>query len=115
MIIRDGTLSLRIPVTLTRFCHQGAATDLVLVTMSLPPDSRRIEMLARAGGLTPSEARVAALLQLGLSNKDVAIAAGLKEQSVSTYAKRALSKLHVTSRAEMAQMLTWQAAGGRLS
>ena len=73
-----------------------------------------VAKLARAGGLTHAEARVAALLQMGLSNKDAAKAAGLKEQSVSTYAKRALSKLNVTSRAEMAQMLTWQAAGGKL-
>jgi len=110
-----GDLGLRIPVTLSRFCHQGIATDLVLVAMPLPPDSRRVEMLARAVGLTPTEARIAALLQMGLSNRDAAIAAGLKEQSVSTYAKRVLNKLNVTSRAEMAQMLTWQAAGGRLS
>jgi DNA-binding CsgD family transcriptional regulator len=107
-------LGLRIPVSLSRFHHDGIATDLVLVTMPLPPDSLRVEMLARAGGLTPAEARIAALLQMGLSNKDAAVAAGLKEQSVSTYAKRVLNKLNVTSRAEMAQLLTWQAAGGGL-
>jgi DNA-binding NarL/FixJ family response regulator len=82
--------------------------------MPQPPDSRRVEMLARAGGLTAAEARIAALLQMGLSNKDVATTTGLKEQSVSTYTKRVLSKLNVSSRAEMAQLLTWQAAGGRL-
>ena len=110
-----GSLGQRIPVTFSRFYHQGAATDLVTVTMPLPPDSRRVERLARAGGLTPAEARIAALLQMGLSNKDMAMTTGLKEQSVSTYAKRVLNKLNVNSRAEMAQMLTWQAAGGRLT
>ena len=38
--------------------------------------------------------------------------AGLTEQSLCTYAKRVLNKLNVTSRAEVAQMLTWQAQGG---
>lgn len=109
-----ATPGLRIPVTLSRFWHEGAATDLVTAMMPTPPDSRRVERLARAFGLTRSEARVAALMQMGLSNKDAALIAGLKEQSVATYAKRILNKLNVTSRAEMAQMLTWQAAGGRL-
>ncbi len=114
IFLDSKTASLRVPVTLSRFQHDGAATDLVAVMMPTPPDSRRVEMLARAVGLTPAEARVATLLQMGLSNKDAARVAGLKEQSVSTYAKRVLNKLNVTSRAEMAQMLTWQAAGGRL-
>ncbi len=114
IFLDTATPSLRIPVTLSRFRHDGVATDLVAVMMPTPPDSRRVEMLARAVGLTPAEARVASLLQMGLSNKDAARVAGLKEQSVSTYAKRVLNKLNVTSRAEMAQMLTWQAAGGRL-
>jgi DNA-binding CsgD family transcriptional regulator len=106
------TPSLRIPATMSRFWYEGAATELVTVVMPSPPSSQRVEMLARAVGLTPAEARVASLLQMGLSNKDAARAAGLKEQSVSTYAKRVLNKLNVTSRAEMAQMLTWQAGGG---
>jgi len=104
--------AVRIPATMSRFWYEGAATELVTVAMPSPPSSQRVEMLARAVGLTPAEARVASLLQMGLSNKDAARAAGLKEQSVSTYAKRVLSKLNVTSRAEMAQMLTWQAGGG---
>ena len=107
--------ALRIPATMSRFWHEGAATGLVTVVMPSPPSSRRVEMLARAVGLTPAEARVASLLQMGLSNRDAARVAGLKEQSVSTYAKRVLNKLNVTSRAEMAQMLTWQAGGGGMS
>ena len=104
----------KVPLTLTRYWHGDRPTDLIAVMMPSPPNSHRIEMLARAGGLTPAEARVASLLQMGLSNKDAARVSGLKEQSISTYAKRALSKLNVNSRAEMAQMLTWQAAGGHM-
>jgi DNA-binding NarL/FixJ family response regulator len=105
----------RVPVTLSRFLHDGEATSLVTMMLPSPPDSRRVETLAREMGLTQAEARVAALLQLGLSNRDAAKVAGLTEQSLSTYAKRVLSKLNVTSRAEMAQMLTWQSQGGRMT
>lgn len=114
MFIDAETPAIKIPVTMARYWHDNAATDLVTVMVPMPPDSRRVEMLARAVGLTPAEARVASLMQMGLSNKDAARISGLKEQSVSTYAKRVLSKLNVTSRAEMAQMLTWQSAGGSL-
>ena len=102
----------RIPVALSRFFHEGAPTGLVTMTLPSPPDSRRVEILAREMGLTQAEARVAALMQLGLSNREAARIAGLTEQSLCTYAKRVLNKLNVTSRAEVAQMLTWQAQGG---
>ncbi|MGC9371133.1 MAG: helix-turn-helix transcriptional regulator [Paracoccaceae bacterium] len=105
----------RVPVTLSRFAPNGEATGLVLVTLPIPPERKRIEMLARQMGLTQSEARVAGLLQLGISNRDAAEIAGLKEQTFSTYAKRAMSKLNVKCRAEMAQLLTWQAHGRRAS
>lgn len=102
----------RIPVTLSRYFHEGAPTSLVTMTLPSPPDSRRVETLAREMGLTQAEARVAALMQLGMSNRDAAQIAGLTEQSLCTYAKRVLNKLNVASRAEVAQMLTWQAQGG---
>ncbi|MDT8853478.1 LuxR C-terminal-related transcriptional regulator [Paracoccaceae bacterium Fryx2] len=114
VFLATATPGLRVPVTVSRFLHVGVPTDLVTVMMPSPPDSRRVERLAKRMGLTHAEARVAALLQLGLSNRVAAGMAGLKEQSFSTYAKRVLSKLNVTSRAEMAQMLTWQAQGGRM-
>lgn len=114
MFIQAEASAVRVPATMTRFWYENMATDLVTVMVPMPPDSNRVEMLARAIGLTPAEARIASLMQMGLSNKDAAKISGLKEQSVSTYAKRALSKLNVNSRAEMAQMLTWQSAGGSL-
>ncbi len=114
MFIEAEAPAVRVPATMTRFWYDNMATDLVTVMVPMPPDSNRVEMLARAVGLTPAEARIASLMQMGLSNKDAAKVCGLKEQSVSTYAKRVLSKLDVNSRAEMAQMLTWQSAGGSL-
>lgn len=108
---RDG--SQRVPVTLSRYIHQGTPTKYVVAMMPTPPCSKRVEMLVRQMGLTSSEARVAALIQLGLSNREAAELSGLKPQTFNTYAKRVLSKLNVSGRAEMAQLLTWQSAGGR--
>ena len=95
--------------------HEGEATRFVVVTVPQPPDPARIEALARQLGLTRAEARVAQLMQLGLSNRNAAKIAGVSEATFATYAKRALSKLDVQGRAEMAQLLTWQATVGRLS
>ncbi|MGB8814202.1 MAG: helix-turn-helix transcriptional regulator [Paracoccaceae bacterium] len=105
----------RVPVTLTRFLQGGHPTNLVTLLLPSPPDPRRVEMLAKEMGLTTAEARVAVQMQQGLSNREAAQSMGLKEQSFSTYAKRVLSKLNANSRAEVAQLLTWQAHGGRIS
>lgn len=115
LFLDTATPGLRVPVTLMRYTHAGQSTGLVTVMLPTPPARDRVEMLARKMGLTHAEARVAALLQMGHSNKVAAQMAGLKEQSFATYSKRVLSKLNVTSRAEIAQLLTWQAQGGRLS
>jgi DNA-binding CsgD family transcriptional regulator len=101
-----------VPVTLARYVHEGAPTELVTLLLPEPPESARVERIARELGLTAAEARVAAMLQTGLSNRAAATSLGLTEQSFSTYAKRVLAKLNVRSRAEMAQMLTWQTHGG---
>jgi DNA-binding CsgD family transcriptional regulator len=79
--------------------------------LPMPPNPERVELLGRKLGLTPAEARVAVLMQSGLTNREAAYRAGLKEQTFNTYAKRVLCKLNVTGRTEMAQLLTWQAAG----
>jgi DNA-binding CsgD family transcriptional regulator len=101
----------RTPVTLTRYVHEGRATRFVVAMLPMPPDQQRIEELVLKMGLSPSEAKVAALMQLGLTNKEAAAQAGFKEQTFNTYAKRVFSKLDVSGRTEMAQLLTWQAAG----
>ncbi|MFS4583701.1 helix-turn-helix transcriptional regulator [Phaeobacter sp. C3_T13_0] len=115
LFLRDAASGMRLPVSLT--CYLCADTRRALVVAILPrqPDQQRIEMLAQKMGLSPCEARVAALIQLGLSNREAAHIAGIKEQTFNTYAKRVLSKLEVAGRTEMAQRLTWQASLGRVS
>lgn len=105
----------RLPVSLTRFSCAMYNEPLIVAIMPKRPEPKRVEMLAREMGLTPAEARVAALMQLGLSNREAAPIAGLKEQTFSTYSKRVLSKLNAGCRAEVANMLTWQASLGRAS
>ena len=115
VFLHDSASDMRLPLSLS--CYRCADTRRALVVAILPrqPDRTRIEMLAQKMGLSPCEARVAALIQLGLSNREAAHIAGLKEQTFNTYAKRVLSKLDVTVRTEMAQRLTWQASLGRAS
>src|SRR5690606_10962091 len=102
-----------VPVTLSRFFHEGRPTPLVVVTLPVAPKTHQVEALVRDMGLSSSEARVVALIQLGLSNKAAAVQAGLSEHTFNTYAKRVLSKLNISCRAEWAQLLTWQASGRR--
>lgn len=103
-----------VPMTLTPFKAANGRRVLIAL-LPMPPDRQRIERLARRMGLTPSEARVAALIRAGHSNREAAKIAGLKVETFNTYAKRALAKMNVSGRADMAQMLTWQAAMERLS
>lgn len=105
----------KVPVSLSRYQAARSAMPLVVAIVPQQPDLARIEMLAQKMGLTPSEARVAALMQMGLPNRQAAQIAGLKEQTFSTYSKRVLAKLNVGCRAEMAHMLTWQSSVGRVS
>ncbi len=114
VLLSSGEDGYQVPVTLTRYVYEGTATKYVLAMLPTPPSSARVESLVRQMGLTSSEARVAALMQLGLSNKEAAEISGLKVQTFNTYAKRVLSKLNVSGRTEMAQLLTWQASGGRV-
>lgn len=115
LFLEERDSGMRLPVSLTRYRCAGADMPLVVAILPRQPDRTRIEMLAQKMGLSPSEARVAALIQLGLSNREAAHIAGLKEQTFNTYAKRVLAKLQSAGRAEMAQRLTWQASLGRAS
>ena len=111
LFLEESEQGMRLPISLTRY--NCATTPLVVAILPRQPDRSRIEMLAQKMGLSPAEARVAALIQLGLSNREAAHIAGIKEQTFNTYAKRVLSKLEVAGRAEMAQRLTWQSSLGR--
>lgn len=103
-----------IPISLTPF-KAANGRQVLIALLPMPPERKRIEHLAQKMGLTPSEARVAALIRAGHSNREAAKIAGLKVETFNTYAKRALAKMNVSGRADMAQMLTWQAAVERLS
>ncbi|MDU9007124.1 LuxR C-terminal-related transcriptional regulator [Sedimentitalea todarodis] len=110
LILRGKSGTAHVPMSLSTYVQVETGERLILVMLPRPPAHERIEELARSMGLTPSEARVAALIREGHSNREAAEIAGLKIETFNTYAKRALSKMNVKCRAEMAQMLTWQAA-----
>lgn len=102
----------RVPVTLSHYFHDGKPTRFLVATIPVKPSVERVEALARNLGLTHTESRVAALIQLGYTNREAAEIAGIKEQTFNTYSKRILSKLRVRGRVELAQVLTWQSIGG---
>jgi DNA-binding CsgD family transcriptional regulator len=62
--------------------------------------------------LTPTERRVAALLALAHPQKLVAYELGLSEPTVAALARRALSRLGLRSRTELAQLFTLTASPG---
>lgn len=109
LLLRSRSGTAHIPVSLSTYVQVETGQKLILLMLPRPPNLERIEGLARRMGLTPSEARVAALIREGHSNKKAAEIAGLKTETFNTYAKRAMSKMNVKCRSEMAQMLTWQA------
>lgn len=90
---------------------EGAARVALLVPV--PPGDGTLREAGRALGLSATEARLAVLLAAGLSNREGAARAGLKEQTFATYTKRILAKLGASCRAELAHRLTWLAAGMR--
>lgn len=110
LILRGKSGTAHVPMSLSTYFQVESGERLILAMLPRPPAHERIEELARNMGLTPSEARVAALIREGHSNREAAEIAGLKIETFNTYAKRALSKMNVKGRAEMAQMLTWQVA-----
>lgn len=115
IVLTHRTTGQRHPVTLSRYVHDGVPTGYVVVMVPRPPEAALIERMVAGMGLTPREARVASLMQIGLTNRVAAGRAGVTEQTFNTYAKRVLSKLNVGCRTEMARLLTWQAAGGRMT
>lgn len=55
-----------------------------------------------AGGLTPREKEIVALIVTGASNKDIAWQLGLNEQTVKNHLRKIFDKLHVANRVELA-------------
>lgn len=69
-----------------------------------PPPVRTARQLAKEqhGGLTRRERDTAALIAAGKSNRDIAQALGIGERTVEGYVAGVMSKLRVTSRAQIA-------------
>ncbi len=113
LLLRGRKKTGHVPLSLSLYSEPRGGAQLFLAMLPMPPEQKRIEDLAMRLGLTRSEARVAALMRDGYSNRQAAEIAGLKVETFNTYAKRVLSKMNVGCRAEMAQMLTWQSAAER--
>ncbi|WP_189682414.1 helix-turn-helix transcriptional regulator [Seohaeicola zhoushanensis] len=108
LILRGAQRKAHVPMSLSVYPDPATGQKLFLAMLPMPPEQKHIEKIALELGLTPVEARVAALIRSGLSNRSAAEVAGLKVETFNTYAKRVLSKMNVSCRSEMAQMLTWQ-------
>jgi DNA-binding CsgD family transcriptional regulator len=73
-----------------------------------PPDPasahrrRPVETVLREAGLSPSEARVAALLSEGRSRDEVAQALGIALNTVKTHVRRVYAKLRVSRQSQLA-------------
>lgn len=99
----------------------GPATALAVRTAALP---RAPEVLASfvyeapaalatpLPGLSPRENEIVELLVRGLSNRAIAEAASVSENTVKQHLKRVYGKLGLHSRAELAAAAAWAAADG---
>lgn len=65
------------------------------------PSLRRLPRRVRGQVLTPREAEICELVALAWSNKEIAVALGLSEQTVKNYLREAYPKLGVTTRMEL--------------
>lgn len=110
IILRGAQRKDHFPLSLSVYRDPATGQKLFLAMLPLPPEQKRIERIAKEMGLSPVEARVAALIRSGHSNRKAAELSGLKIETFNTYAKRVMSKMNVSCRSEMAQMLTWQSA-----
>ena len=74
-------------------------------------DLARIGGRSRAGGLTATEARVAALVSEGRSNKDVAATLFVTANTIEAHLTSVYTKLGVRSRNQLAKALAEQSPG----
>jgi two-component system, LuxR family, response regulator FixJ len=65
--------------------------------------------------LTPRERQVLALVVRGVSNKNIAVALGVREKSIEVNRSRAMKKLGAKNVSELARMTSKLAAESKLS
>jgi non-specific serine/threonine protein kinase len=85
-----------------KFTCGGSPAPLVKAKQPARPSTRRRANKAQYGGLTEREREVAALIAQGKSNRAIADSLVITERTVSTHVSNILSKLHLTSRTQIA-------------
>ena len=82
-----------------------ASRVAVLVLVADPESRARVDagLVAAALGLTPAEGRVAELLAMGKSVRDIALGTSRKEGTIRWYVKHILEKLGISRQAELIQ------------
>jgi DNA-binding CsgD family transcriptional regulator len=98
---RQASACATLSQALSIFEHLGAPLWAAKVRRELP----RIAMRLPANGLTETEQRIAALVAQGRTNKEVAAATFVSENTVQTHMRHIFQKLNVRSRTELAARL----------
>jgi DNA-binding CsgD family transcriptional regulator/PAS domain-containing protein len=86
--------------------HPRAASAMVLVSDPEATGAGEAEAAARMLGLTPAEARVAALLASGRTPRAIAEQLGMSIETVRTYLKRGMSRAEVHRQSDLVRLLT---------
>jgi len=113
-VLSSGTGNARLviqalPLTgAARDVFRGVAAMAIITPVEQPsaPSAVLVDLLRQAFGLTPSEARVSALVGQGVPLAQAAQQLGLSEGTVRNYLKASLSKTGVTRQAELAVLVT---------
>ena len=86
-------------------CSAGTAATLWKRVATLAAAASGSESSGGVGGLTPREREIAALLEAGLSNKEIAARLGIEVATVKNHVHNLLEKLRVRRRGEAAARL----------
>jgi PAS domain S-box-containing protein len=84
----------------------GSTFGILIVTTLNPSEVPLTNLVERLFGLTPAEARVAALIGSGLSPRQAAEKLGISEGNVRTTLKHVFTKVGVSRQSELAVLLT---------
>ncbi len=101
-LLGDGT---PLRVSVTRVGPDGGSVAVLFTERSLGPDAALGAAAVRLG-LTPREAQVGRLVIDGKSNKEIAVALRLSQDTVKSHLKSLFRKAGVTGRTELAMLLS---------